>query len=690
MGAEVRNAISQAIGDNRYIQLDGSNTATKFNTPYQQTVTVAKSGADYTLIQDAIDSISDAAANKPYVVLIYPGTYTEDITMKAWVSLRGMGEFSQVIISGTDSAPLIDFDNGNSVTSIENLTMSLTPTVTNQIVVQITNGVKFIKGCDIKMVSSTNGIVGQLITCANGYFTINNTRLVYTLSGTAAGANTHNIVEIAGTTSYVFQNSSYFDIDVSDTNDTVNVINDSSTTTSQCFILNCYADINLLSATYSGTTRFYYVTGSGTRVIQGNHVDIDSSGNGTGDIYVLDNASLTYFSTSNHLHVQNFTLNYLGVFLNAGSTINSHFDDIVAADATTGAGTYLYANSPIDGEFWCETILTNTIYGGTQSGDSIDIYGSTHSSLGTVSCFSPIDVKLGTIVPALINPAYAFRDLDNFTTPGGAVVMGTIQSNKTLTVNTGIWFCSQIADQSVYTMTTAPIFSAFTLFNAFPTMDNNGYSGNTNITPSLGMQVAVTHENYYNTATTSGDIGWSWRPTAKQSLAGGSMTCTYARGVSVSPAFDSVVGSSSGFTYVNCFEMLDATVTAMAGTQIFGEYNGLYVSTVVNKLAGTVVSGVRSILAAGANNYCINETGGAQSLFTGNMGFYGTAPVAQQASGANLTNNVAVGGVNDTIANFTDLAVYANDAATIRNDIYQLARKLKQVNDALRAYGLLT
>ena len=33
---EVRNAVSQAIGDGRYLQLDGSNTATKFNTPYQK------------------------------------------------------------------------------------------------------------------------------------------------------------------------------------------------------------------------------------------------------------------------------------------------------------------------------------------------------------------------------------------------------------------------------------------------------------------------------------------------------------------------------------------------------------------------------------------------------------------------------------------------------------------------------
>jgi len=62
----------------------------------------------------------------------------------------------------------------------------------------------------------------------------------------------------------------------------------------------------------------------------------------------------------------------------------------------------------------------------------------------------------------------------------------------------------------------------------------------------------------------------------------------------------------------------------------------------------------------------------------------------KQASAADLTNSVTAGGTTDTIANFTDLTTYANSAAAIHNDIYQLARKLKQVNDALRAYGLLT
>lgn len=72
------------------------------------------------------------------------------------------------------------------------------------------------------------------------------------------------------------------------------------------------------------------------------------------------------------------------------------------------------------------------------------------------------------------------------------------------------------------------------------------------------------------------------------------------------------------------------------------------------------------------------------------LSFFGIAPVVRQVSAADLTNNVTAGGVNDTIATYADLIVYANDAAAIRNDIYQLARKLKQINDGLRAYGLFT
>jgi hypothetical protein len=74
----------------------------------------------------------------------------------------------------------------------------------------------------------------------------------------------------------------------------------------------------------------------------------------------------------------------------------------------------------------------------------------------------------------------------------------------------------------------------------------------------------------------------------------------------------------------------------------------------------------------------------------GTIGFFANTPVPQQSSGANLTNNVQSGGTNDQIDNWTNLSTYSTDAAAIRNAVYQLARKLKQINDGLRAYGLFT
>lgn len=53
----------------------------------QQIVTVAKSGGSYTTIQAAVNSISDAASNKIYTVLVFPGEYNEALTLKNYVNI---------------------------------------------------------------------------------------------------------------------------------------------------------------------------------------------------------------------------------------------------------------------------------------------------------------------------------------------------------------------------------------------------------------------------------------------------------------------------------------------------------------------------------------------------------------------------------------------------------------------------
>ncbi len=104
--------------------------------------------------------------------------------------------------------------------------------------------------------------------------------------------------------------------------------------------------------------------------------------------------------------------------------------------------------------------------------------------------------------------------------------------------------------------------------------------------------------------------------------------------------------------------------------------------------------------APGAGNFTTLGSTGASNIAsgagvaaqlgnaTGTIGFFGVAGATKVTQGA-ITNSVAAGGVTGTIANYTDLSVYANDAAAIRNDIYQLSLALANVVGALRSYGLL-
>ena len=77
--------------------------ASELGTHYLNRVVVAKSGGDYTSVQAAIDSITDAAADNPYLVWVAPGVYSETVTMKPHVHLQGAGQEVTVITSTASS-----------------------------------------------------------------------------------------------------------------------------------------------------------------------------------------------------------------------------------------------------------------------------------------------------------------------------------------------------------------------------------------------------------------------------------------------------------------------------------------------------------------------------------------------------------------------------------------------------------
>jgi hypothetical protein len=71
---------------------------THSGSEYQNVVVVAKSGGDFTSIQGALDSITDASASNPYLVWVAPGTYAETVMMKPYVDIEGAGELATKIV----------------------------------------------------------------------------------------------------------------------------------------------------------------------------------------------------------------------------------------------------------------------------------------------------------------------------------------------------------------------------------------------------------------------------------------------------------------------------------------------------------------------------------------------------------------------------------------------------------------
>jgi hypothetical protein len=66
----------------------------------ENVIVVAKSGGDFSRIQDALDSVTDATADNRYLIWVAPGVYEESIALKPFVRVEGAGR-EQVIITAS-------------------------------------------------------------------------------------------------------------------------------------------------------------------------------------------------------------------------------------------------------------------------------------------------------------------------------------------------------------------------------------------------------------------------------------------------------------------------------------------------------------------------------------------------------------------------------------------------------------
>jgi len=82
-------------------------------------VTVSITGGDFTSVQAAMASITDASSVKPYCIHIGPGVFVgAPFTRKAYVSLKGCGIMETVLQTNDDSAHFITDEPGGSITNL--------------------------------------------------------------------------------------------------------------------------------------------------------------------------------------------------------------------------------------------------------------------------------------------------------------------------------------------------------------------------------------------------------------------------------------------------------------------------------------------------------------------------------------------------------------------------------------------
>jgi len=140
-------------------KLDGQH-ASDLGADYQNVIVVAKSGGDYTSVQAAIDSITGAAADNPYLVWVAPGVYSEAVTMKPYVHLQGSGQGATVITSDVTN-PSIPPTQATLIlaanVSLRDMTVQNTGTGLHNVGLMALNGATDIQVSDVETQSHGNG-----------------------------------------------------------------------------------------------------------------------------------------------------------------------------------------------------------------------------------------------------------------------------------------------------------------------------------------------------------------------------------------------------------------------------------------------------------------------------------------------------------------------------------------------------
>ena len=322
--------------------------------PLANIITVAKANGDFTDPVAALDSISDASASNPYLVVIAPGVYevASSIILKRYVDVSGSGQNATVIsgsISSTSRADSAVF-NGAADSSVRSLTARHTSTNGNQ-------------ALGFNLSSDDGMIIDDVKIEVAG---VGNNEGIY--ANTSDFSLLNSTIKITGGSSI---NGVYFNSGIFNSSSNTIAISDCAAAagifvnTGNANIVGNRISINNCTSTQNGI----YFNSSIEGVVSGSSIDIDGpSGNKHG---VYSNSSSSGLYSGLRISVEGSTGSNYGIYNNSSSNRSRITGvDILASTAAIRSSTSTSAGAG-------HTFISNAVFrAGLVAGEATKLHCS--------------------------------------------------------------------------------------------------------------------------------------------------------------------------------------------------------------------------------------------------------------------------------------------------------------------------
>jgi hypothetical protein len=318
-----------------------------FITPYDQVITVAKSGADYTKIQDAIDAILDATITKRYCIKVQSGVYTEQITMKDYVDIQGSGRTNCIINSTSGTALTFPATKATVMDAGITSTYGILGADSTCIISGCADA--SLLRCSVEVSKSGGNKLMKGIKITGGSFRATDSRVNYVITGAAAAALEQSAICQTGAATIVLLHNCEITMTGNDAVSDLVGFETLAGSAGSFLVQNCIFD-----AANTGTASFatgVYLHGTATgATIASNRITLSAPANTWGYYIISDAGGAVVNSRHNEIITSGAGTNYTA-YVDSGDTLNSAFDKITAAGGQdmSGAGTVNLVSSLTSG-----------------------------------------------------------------------------------------------------------------------------------------------------------------------------------------------------------------------------------------------------------------------------------------------------------------------------------------------------